>query len=214
MRIVLFGASGAIGRLIAGEAAARGHQVSAVVRDPSRVPAAQGVTARAGDVLDPDVVAEVAAGHDAVVSAIGPGHDGTGDPQVVAAAARSLIEGLRRAGVRRLVVVGGAGSLEVAPGIQLLDTPEFPEAWKGIARAHREALEIYRGAASDLDWTYFSPADVIEPGERTGRFRTGGDQLLRDADGRSRISTEDFAAALVDELEKAEHPGQRVTVAY
>jgi putative NADH-flavin reductase len=108
--------------------------------------------------------------------------------------------------------VGGGGSLEVAPGLQLVDTPEFPDAWKLVALAARDALGRYRQA--DLDWTYFSPPAVIEPGTRTGHYRVGTDQLMTDAHGRSRISAEDFAAAMIDELEQAKHLRRRITVAY
>jgi putative NADH-flavin reductase len=108
-------------------------------------------------------------------------------------------------------VVGGAGSLEVAPGVQLVDAPDFPAEWRAPALAHRDALAVYRTA--DIDWTYFSPAAILEPGERTGRYRTGRDQLLTNADGKSRISAEDFAVALLDEVERPRHLRERITVA-
>lgn len=212
MKIVLFGASGTIGSSIAGEALARGHQITAVVRDPTRVglqhPALSVV---AGDILDPSRVAAVVTGHDAVASAVGPRLP-SDDPKLVVDAAQSLIDGLTRARVDRLVIVGGAGSLEVAPGVQLVDTPEFPAAWKDVALAHRDALAVYRGA--DLDWTYISPAAMIGPGKRTGQYRTGTDQLLTDEEGESRISVEDFAVAFVDEIENRRFVRQRMTVAY
>jgi putative NADH-flavin reductase len=212
MKIVLFGASGTIGRSIAGEALAHGHQVTAVVRDPTRVgPSHPALSAVAGDVLDPSNVATVAAGHDVVASAVGPRLP-SDDPKLVVDAARSLLDGLAQARVDRLVVVGGAGSLEVAPGVQLVDTPEFPAAWKPVALAHRDALAVYQDA--DLDWTYISPAALIEPGERTGQYRTGTDQLLADKEGESRISVEDFAVAIVDEIENGRFLRQRMTVAY
>jgi uncharacterized protein len=145
-----------------------------------------------------------------VVNATGPrpGDASYDYPKV----ARSLIEGVGKAGVKRLIVVGGAGSLEVAPGVRLVDTPQFPAGWKGIALSHADSLPIYRKAA--LDWTYVSPAAFIEPGQRTGKYRTGGDQLLTDAKGESRISAEDFAVAVVDELEQKRHVRKRITVAY
>jgi uncharacterized protein len=147
------------------------------------------------------------------VSAIGP-HLPDGDPQIVVQAANSLIEGVSISGTFRLVVVGGAGSLEVAPGVQLVDTPEFPAAWKPIALAHREALAIYQAADDFIDWTYVSPAALIEPGQRTGSFRVGTNQLLTDDKGESRISIEDYAVALVDELEKPQFVRQQMTVGY
>ena len=211
MKIVLFGASGALGQRILTETLARGHEVTAVVRDPATFDQTkENVKIVSGDVLDSSSVQRVATGAGAVISAVGPGG---GDPQLVRKAAHSLLNGLTRAGVKRLLVVGGAGSLEVAPEVQLLDTPEFPAAWKPIAVAHRDALDIYY-TATGLDWTYFSPAAMIAPGERRGRYRTGSDQLLTDTQGQSHISSEDFAVAILDEVEQPQAIRQRVTVAY
>ena len=131
---------------------------------------------------------------------------------MILAAARGLLAGLRKGGVRRLVVVGGAGSLEVAPGMQLVDTPQFPTAWKAVADAHRAALAIYR-EEPDLEWTVVAPAAMIAPGVRTGHYRAGGDQLLVDAKGESRISAEDYAVAIADEVETPRHIRRRFTVA-
>jgi hypothetical protein len=212
MRIAIFGATGTIGRRISEEALRRGHQVTAITRHPvgshwSDERVAQG----RADVTDPAAVASAVQGFDAVISSVSPG---SGQPRILSDAARSLVEGLKRAAVRRLIVVGGAGSLEVAPGVQLVDTPEFPAAWRGVALAHRDALDVLRAAGTtDLDWTYFSPAALIQPGTRTGRYRTGGDQLLTDPAGNSFISTEDFAVAVLDELERPAHVGHRLTVA-
>jgi putative NADH-flavin reductase len=114
--------------------------------------------------------------------------------------------------VKRLVVVGGAGALELAPGVQLVDTPTFPAHWKGLALAHRDALPLYQN--SDLDWTYVSPSAIIEPGQRTGHYRIGTNQLLTDAKGNSHISAEDFSVALLDELEHPRFVRQRFTVGY
>jgi uncharacterized protein len=209
MRVALFGAGGVIGKRITQEALRRGHRVTAVGRDPANLESpSNGLTVLRGDVLEPVGVARAVVGHDAVISAVGPS---AGPVDMLVRAAHSLIEGLTRARVRRLLVVGGAGSLEVAPGIQLVDTPDFPAAWRPVALAHREALAVYRTA--DLDWTYFSPAALIEPGERTGRYRTGRDQLLVNTEGKSRISAEDLAVALVDELEHPRHLRERITVA-
>jgi putative NADH-flavin reductase len=212
MRIAIFGATGNIGRRITDEAVRRDHPVTAISRRPVGSHWADGRVSQArADVTDPAAVASAVRGHDAVISSVSPG---TGQPRVLVEAARSLVEGLKRAGVRRLVVVGGAGSLEVTPGLQLVDTPEFPAAWKGVALAHRDALDVFRTAGTgDLDWTYFSPAAVIQPGTRTGRYRTGGDQLLTDSAGNSFITAEDFAVAVLDELERPAHVGQRLTVA-
>jgi len=202
-----------IGSRILREALSRGHKVTAVSRnlraleklDPS-------VDREAGDILEAADVARVAAGHDAVVSAVGPSHQG-GDPGMLIESVRSLHEGLLRAKVRRLIVVGGGGSLEVAPGKLLMDTPDFPAAWKPLATAAGEALKEIR-KIDDLDWSYFSPAGFIEPGTKTGRYRTGLEQLVVDSAGKSYISAEDYAVALLDELEKPSHIRMRFTVAY
>ncbi len=208
MKVVLYGASGMIGSRILQELVNRGHQVTAVVRNPEKV-TIKGVTVFKGDVTDAASVAAAAQGAGAAISAYAPPQ---AEVEVLQTATRSLLAGLERAGVRRLIVVGGAGSLEVAPGVQLVDTPQFPLAWKGIAMAHRDVLPLLK--ASSMDWSYQSPAAFIQPGERTGKFRLGGTQLVTDAKGESRISAEDFAVALVDELESPRHVRQQFTAAY
>ncbi|HEU5030236.1 MAG TPA: NAD(P)H-binding protein [Spirillospora sp.] len=207
MKILLIGATGMIGRRIAAEARERGHEVTGVTRSGDE-------GTRKADAADAPAVAALAEGHDAVVVAISPPRDGSDPEGPVLEAGRAVLDAVRRAGVRRLVVVGGAGSLEVAPGVRHVDEPGFVEAYKPEALAHAALLDAIRAEAGDLDWTYVSPAAVIEPGERTGVFRLGGDRLLRDAAGDSRISAEDYAVALVDELEKNEAIGRRITVAY
>lgn len=211
MNIVIYGASGMIGQRITQEALNRGHKVTAIVREPSRLTLTHpNLSVKAGNILDADDIAMAVAGHDAVINVT---RQEAGKPgQTYVDAAHALIEGLTRAGVRRLIVVGGAGSLEVAPGLQLVDTPDFPAAWRAGALAMREALPVYRSA--DLDWTYFSPAGFIAPGERTGHYRTGTDQLVTDEKGESRISAEDYAVALIDELETPRFIRRRFTVAY
>ncbi|CAM2150609.1 MULTISPECIES: NAD(P)-dependent oxidoreductase [Paraburkholderia] len=210
LKIALFGATGMVGSRIAAEAARRGHQVSALVRQPERVIAGPNVQAAKADLLDAASVAAAVRGHDVVASAYAPPSGQLGDLQV---ASRALVDGTRAAGLTRLVVVGGAGSLEVAPGKQLVDTDGFPDAYKPIALAHREALAFYR-TVTDLDWTFFAPAALIAPGERTGAFRTGTNTLIADAKGDSRISAEDYAIAFVNELEHAHFVRQIATVAY
>ncbi|MFE4355714.1 MULTISPECIES: NAD(P)-dependent oxidoreductase [Streptomycetaceae] len=209
-RIAVIGAGGTIGSAVVREAAARGHEVTAVVRDPDRYRGAAAAVERA-DVLDPADVARVAAGRDVLVSAVGGG-DGPGHQALVEPAARSLVEGLRTLGgaAPRLIAVGGAGNLETAPGVRVWDAPGLPEPLLQIMHAHGAALDYYR-TVSDLRWTVLSPAAEIGPGERTGRYRTGLDQLLTDAEGRSRISVADYAVALVDEIEQPEHIGERFT---
>lgn len=216
MRLALFGANGMAGSRIAQAALQRGHEVTAIVRNSSRFSLQhERLTTRVGQVVDPDSVAEIVPGHDAVISAAGPGASTANDPilaQNIVTAAQALIAGMSRAGVRRLVIVGGAGSLEVAPGIQMVDTPDFPDQYRAASLAHRDALNIYK--ASDLDWTFISPAAEFEPGEQTGKFRLGTDQLLVDEAGRSRISAEDYAIALLDEVERSQFVGRQITVAY
>jgi putative NADH-flavin reductase len=212
MKIIVFGANGRVGSRVVAEALARGHEVTAVVRDPENHSLqGDGLTVVGGDATDPAAVAEVAGGHDLAVSAIGPGS--SGDLEVVPAAARALLDGLSRAGVPRLIHVGGGGSLEAAPGVRVLDTPEFDDAWKPGSLKQAEALDIYRTATTDVDWTYLSPPFMLAPGERTGKYRLGEDRLLVDDEGNSSISMEDFAVALVDEAESAAHVRRRFTVA-
>lgn len=198
-----------IGSRVLQELLRRGHAVTAVVRNPDKVVPAEGVTVVKGDVTDPASVAATAKGAEAAISAYSPPPSA---PETVVPAARALLAGLEHAGVRRLIVVGGAGSLEVAPGLQLVDAPNFPEQWKGIALAHRDVLPVLQ--ASDAEWTYLSPAALIEPGQRTGKARIGGLRLVTDARGESRISAEDYAVVLVDELEQPKHIRQQFTAAY
>ena len=202
MRVALIGATGNAGSRILTELVGRGHDVTAIVRNPDAVPNLPKVVAKKGDVFEPSGLAELLKGHDAVVSSV---HFTASDPT-------KLIEAVRASGVSRYVVVGGAGSLEVAPGVRLIDTPEFPDAYKPEASAGAQFLELLR-AEPTLDWTFLSPSLMFGPGERTGAFRTGRDQLLTNSDGSS-ISFEDFAVALVDELEDPKHSRQRFTVGY
>ncbi|MEV7600863.1 NAD(P)H-binding protein [Kitasatospora sp. NPDC089797] len=208
--IAVIGANGTIGSAVVTEAVARGHEVTAVVRDPDRYRGAAAAVVR-GDVLDPADVARVAAGRAVLVSAVGGG-DGPGHLALIEPAARALVAGLRTLAdaAPRLVAVGGAGSLETAPGVRVWDAPGLPEPILQIMHAHGAALDYYR-TVSDLSWTVLSPAAEIVPGERTGRYRTGLEQLLVDAAGRSWISVPDCAVALLDEVEQPEHIGERFT---
>ena len=203
MKIALIGATGFIGSRLLAELTSRGHQVTAIVRNPEKVPQGAGITAKKGDVYDKDGLAALLAGHDAVISAV---HYTASDPAVLLAA-------VKQSGVKRYLVVGGAGSLEVAPGVKLYDTPEFPALYLDEARKGGAFLDLLKGEAG-LDWTFLSPSALIEPGECTGKFRLGKDQLLVDGKGQSRISAEDYAIALVDELETPAHSRQRFTVGY
>jgi uncharacterized protein len=199
MKIVVFGAGGNLGPVVADEAEGRGHEVTRVTHADA-------------DVRDADAVARVVAGHDVAISTLGPGS--SGDVRVVADAVEPLLTGLARAGVPRLIVVGGAATLEVAPGVRLLDQPDFHEEWKPSARAAADALDRYRAADTEVDWVFVSPGALLGPGERTGAYRTGGDQLLVDEDGNSRITYPDFAIALVDEAERPQHHRERFTAAH
>lgn len=208
MNIVLYGATGMIGSRVLQELLSRAHMVTAVVRSPEKI-TTSGVMAVKGDATDAACVAETARGAEAAISAYKPPDT---NPEAIVLAAHALLTGLAKAGVKRVIVVGGAGSLEVAPGLQLVDAPDFPAAWKSISLAHREVLGVLK--ASDLDWTYFSPAAMIEPGQRTAKFRVGGTRLIANDIGESRISAEDYAVALVDELENPKHIRQQFTVGY
>ena len=208
MKVTLYGASGMIGSRILNELLSRGHQVTAVVRDPSKIKTT-GATAIAGNILDPSSVAQTARGATAVISAFAAPHD---DVSKLVDATRSLLKGLQDAGVRRFLMVGGAGSLEVAPGVQLVDAPVFPAAWRPIALAHNDAFAVLE--QSNLDWTSLSPPALIQPGERTGKFRLGKDTLIAGENGNSSISAEDYAIAMVDELENPKHIRQRFTLGY
>lgn len=203
MKIALVGASGAIGSRVAAEALSRGHSVTGIARDPKKIAAKPGLTARAGDTAAPAELAKVLAGHDAVVLS----------GRFLSVKPADALAAVRASGVKRFVVVGGAGSLEVAPGAALIDTPQFPAAYKPEASAGRDFLEALKKAA-DLEWTFLSPSALIAPGARTGKFRLGTDSLLVAADGKSSISIEDFAVALVDELETPRRVRQRFTVGY
>ncbi|OUM02014.1 NAD(P)-dependent oxidoreductase [Variovorax sp. JS1663] len=203
MNIAIIGASGSAGSRIVSEALARGHQVTGIARHADKIASRDDLRVAAGDVAQPGALAELLAGHDVVVSAVRfQGFD-----------LEDLLEALRRAHVPRLVMVGGAGSLRTASGGLWLDAPPFPEEVKGEARAGAEKLKALR-AQRDIDWTFLSPSALFEPGERTGRYRVGSEELLTDANGESRISQEDYAIALLDEVESPRHRRERFTVGY
>ncbi len=203
MKIALIGASGAAGSRILAELAQRGHAITAIARKPEKIATLPGVTAIAGDAAHPDALAALLRGHDAVISSI---HFSASDPH-------KLIAAVTASGVPRYLVVGGAGSLEVAPGVALYDTPDFPAIYHAEAKAGGAFLALLK-AQTQLDWTFLSPAAMFIPGTRTGSFRIGGDQLLVAADGQSSISFEDYAVALADEVETPRHRRQRFTVGY
>jgi putative NADH-flavin reductase len=202
MKIALIGASGNVGSRLAAELSSRGHDVTAIARRVNRIAALPRVVPTAVDIADTDALAAVLEGHAAVISSV---HFTASDPE-------KLITAVKAARVPRYLVVGGAGSLQVAPGKLLVDSPDFPTEYKPEARAGGTFLERLR-AEKGLDWTFLSPSAVFEPGTRTGRFRLGKDDLLVNDKGSS-ISFEDFAIALADELEAPKHSRQRFTVGY
>jgi putative NADH-flavin reductase len=217
MKIVLYGATGRAGSRILTELLGRGHEVVAVVRNLDKLAPNDGLTVQQGDLSSVEAIAEAIGGAQAVVSAYGPPADKTDQlldvtKREIAAVQQVSQQASSPEHAPRLIVVGGAGSLEVAPDVTLESTKDFPAALKPIAQAHEKALELLR--ASSIDWTYLSPSAFFEPGQRTGKFRLGQDQLLTAPDGKSWISMEDYAIALVDELEQPQHRRQRFTVGY
>jgi len=203
MKIAVIGASGNAGSRISSELARRGHSVTAIARHPEKIAAQANVTLTKGDVMDQAGLARLLAGHDAAISSV---HFLASDPA-------KLIGAAKESKVGRYLVVGGAGSLEVAPGVRLVTTPGFPVAYKAEAEKGAAFLDLLR-AETELNWTFLSPSALFTAGERTGKFRLGNDQLLTAADGKSSISFEDFAVALADEIERPAHIRQRFTVGY
>jgi hypothetical protein len=201
-RIALIGASGRIGSRIASELVARAYAVTGISRHPEAI-ATAGVTAVAGDVTQPAALAAVLQGHDAVISAA----------SFIPGQAEQLIAAVRQSGVHRFLMVGGAASLEVEPGKRVIDTLDLPEAWRAPIMEGIRTLALLR-QVDDVDWTFFSPAIQIGPGERTGGFRLGTEQVVKDAAGVSRISFDDYAIAMVDELEQGRHKKARFTIGY
>jgi putative NADH-flavin reductase len=203
MKIAVIGASGNAGSRITAELARRGHSVTAIARHPEKIASGANVTPTKGDVMDQAGLARLLAGHDAAISSV---HFLASDPA-------KLIGAAKESKVGRYLVVGGAGSLEVAPGVRLVTTPGFPVVYKAEAEKGAAFLDLLR-AEKELNWTFLSPSAMFVAGERTGKFRLGTDQLLTAADGKSSISFEDFAVALADEIERPGHIRQRFTVGY
>jgi putative NADH-flavin reductase len=201
VRIAVFGATGLVGSRIVTEAVSRGHDVTGISRRGGEVP---GAAARAGDLGDAETVREVASTHDVVVLATVPSRTG-GDHGEWLDAVRTA---LANVGSTRVVMVGGAGSLELPDGTRLVDAPGFPEEYRPEGQTMAAALDLARSAPESVDWTFLCPAPVIMPGERTGAYQVGLDAPAGDD-----ISAEDFAVALVDELERPAHRRLRFTVA-
>jgi uncharacterized protein len=216
MKIALIGATGFVGTPLVAELLQRGHHVTALARNPAKLAAQANLTTQPLDVNDADAVAAAVKGHDAVISAFNPGWD---VPDLYAKFMQghdAIVAGVEQSGVKRLLVVGGAGSLFVAPGVQMVDTPEFashvpPNIVPG-AKAARDALTALRGNTA-LDWTFLSPPALLAPGERSGKYRVGGEQLLMAGEAPAGISTADMAVAIADEIETPQHVRARFTVA-
>jgi uncharacterized protein len=215
MRVAIVGATGFIGSKVRDEAVSRGHVVTAITRSPDKLPKHERIISAAADVNDVAALAGHFRGQDAVIHAYAPGRGLSAQESMEKqrAGTLSIIAALKAAGIKRILAVGGAGSLEIAPGVAQFDTPEFPAAYQGGARATAQIKDLLR-AEKDLEWTFLCPSTSITPGERTGKFRLAGDQLLIGADGQSRISVEDYAVAMIDELENPKHTGHRFTVGY
>ncbi len=211
MKIAVLGATGWIGSTIKQEAVDRGHQVIAISRT-NNADSENNVERRALDLLSQEGMTDAVQGADVVIAAIGGRAKGNHD--IVPNTAKRLLEELPVTGVKRLLWVGGAGSLEAAPGVALIDMPNFPAEFHDEAKAQGEALAIFKASDSELNWVFVSPAADIFPGEHTGEYRTGGDQLLTDRDGNSKVSVQDFATALVDEAEKSIYEKERISIAY
>ena len=213
MKIALIGATGFVGSAVLTELLSRGHAVTALARHPEKIAAHAGLQVLRADVLDAGQVAAAVKGQDAIVSAYNPGWSEPRIYEVFGQGYDAILAGAKQAGVKRVLAVGGAGSLEVAPGLQLVDTPEFPAEWKQGALAARDLLTRLRGESS-LDWSFISPPIALAPGERTGLYRVGGDQLLPgQGDQPAGITVADLVVAIVDEIETPRHVRRRFTVA-
>jgi uncharacterized protein len=217
MKIALIGASGFVGRHILTEALQRNHQVTAVVRNPGKITVKnEQLAIKKADAFDVGALAAIIAGHDAVISAYNAGWENPALYEDFISGAKAIQESVKKAGVKRLLVVGGAGSLEVAPGVQLVDTPQFPQEYKKGATAARDYLNVLK-TEKELEWTFISPAILMHPGitdGRTGIYRIGKDQPVVDNSGESRISVEDLSVAILDEVANKKFIRQRFTVAY
>ncbi len=209
MNVVVYGATGNSGSEIVKELLARGHKVTGVARNIEKLKDQPNVTAKTDDLSNVDAVAAVIKGADAVVSAYQPPADNT---DKLIDVTKLQVEAVKKAGGSRLVVVGGAGQLEVAPGVTLIKSGHLPEAYMPIAVSHEKAAAVLK--ASDINWTYIAPAAYFVPGERTGKFRLGTKELVTDAKGESKISFADYAIALVDEIEKPKHERALFSVGY
>ncbi|MBO9699978.1 MAG: NAD(P)-dependent oxidoreductase [Sporocytophaga sp.] len=217
MKIALIGASGFVGTAVLNEAVSRGHSVTAIARNPGNIKVASNlVTVKKADVFDIEGLASVLKGHDVVISAYNAGWGNPNLYQDFVNGSEAIQSAAKKAGVKRLLVVGGAGSLEIAPGVQLVDTPQFPAEYKTGATAARDYLNIIK-KETELDWTFLSPAILMHPGitdGRTGKYRTSLDTPVFDANNESRLSVEDLSVVILDEVEQGRFIKKRFTAAY
>jgi uncharacterized protein len=217
MKIALIGATGFVGTHVLKELVSRGHQVTAIARNTEKIDTSSDlVTAKAADVMNVEDVAAAVAGHDAVISTYNAGWTNPNIYNDFIAGSKAIQAGVKQAGVKRFLTVGGAGSLEIQPGLQLVDSPSFPADYKAGATAARDYLNILK-TETELDWTFLSPAiemSPAHPGERTGKYRTSLDTPVFDEHHRSRLSVEDTAIAIVDEIEQGNFIKKRFTAAY
>jgi hypothetical protein len=214
-KIVLIGASGFVGTAILKEALDRGHQVTAVVRHPDKITVVhKNLTVKHGDVSSVDTVTKMCKSSDAVISAFNPGWKNPDIADETTSVYKAILEGVRQSGVKRFLVVGGAGSLFISPGKRLMDAGLIPESFLPAIRALAEVYLVDLMAEKSIDWVFFSPAGDLHQGSRTGNFRLGKDDLILNEKGESKISVQDYAVAMIDELEKAAHHRERFTIGY
>lgn len=213
MKIAIIGATGFIGSTVAKEALERGHNVTAISRNPKLEKTSSRLELVSIDVAETDLLAQALKGHDAIVIAYNPGHGNPDQARKQVEGTRNIIDAVKKSGVKRVVMVGGAGTLEVAPGVQFVDTKDFPKEYLQAATGTRDAYNLLR-KEDILDWTVYVPAGMISPGKKTGKARLGDHRLLVDDNGQSNISVEDYAVVMVDEIESPKHLKQIFTAAY
>lgn len=213
--VVLIGASGFVGTAILSELLNRGNKVTAIVRNPDKISISNSnLSVVKADVSDVESIAKVSEGKDAIISAYNPGWT---NPNIYEDTLKNyplILQAAKQSGVKRLLIVGGAGTLFCAPGLRVVDSGAIPDSIMGGVKSLGEFYLNTLMNEHDIDWVFFSPAGTLEPGERTGKFRLGKDDLIVDADGKSHISVEDYAVAMVDELEKPVHHQERFTIGY
>lgn len=214
MKIAIIGASGFVGSELLKEALLRGHTVTAIVRRPEKIKVTDPkLTVKQGNVQDPNATAQLVASHDAVLSAFNADWTSPNLYEDFLKGSKAIEKGIQQSDVKRLLVIGGAGSLEASPGVQLVDTPQFPADWKAGATAARDYLNILRQNTT-LNWTFLSPAINLIPGERTGIFRLGTEQPVFNEKAESTISAADLAIATLDEIEQPQFIRKRFTMGY